>query len=100
MDAAAYCAREPHGDRLWNPLFLSVAPERQGLGTRLIENVEDQLRSLGRDVARVLLIETSSTEAYARTRSFYRSLGYDDEARIRQFYGPDDDKIVFWKSLV
>jgi hypothetical protein len=25
---------------------------------------------------------------------------YDEEARIREFYGPDDHKVVFWKSLL
>lgn len=30
----------------------------------------------------------------------YEDQGYDEEARIRQFYGPEDDKVVFWKSLV
>lgn len=24
---------------------------------------------------------------------------YDEEARIREFYGPGDDKVVFWKKL-
>jgi hypothetical protein len=25
--------------------------------------------------------------------------GYVGEARIRRFYGPEDDKVVFWKHL-
>jgi ribosomal protein S18 acetylase RimI-like enzyme len=64
-----------------------------------MQAAEEQLRSSGEDVARVLIVETSSTDQYARTRTFYRKLGYDEEARIRQFYGPSDDKVVFWKSL-
>jgi len=47
----------------------------------------------------VLIVETSSTDQYARTRAFYRQHHYDEEARIRDFYGPEDHKIVFWKSL-
>jgi len=31
--------------------------------------------------------------------AFYRDHHYDEEARIRQFYGPADDKVVFWKLL-
>jgi len=61
---------------------------------------EEQLRRSGEDVARVLIVEASSTDQYARTRTFYRKLGYHEEARIRQFYGPSDDKVVFWKSLL
>jgi ribosomal protein S18 acetylase RimI-like enzyme len=99
--AAAYYAPEPFSDRLWNLYFISVAPDYQGRGTggTLLSYVEDQLRTVGPDVARVLLIETSSTDQYRHTREFYRRHGYDEEARIREFYGPGDDKIVFWKSL-
>lgn len=100
--ASANFAPEPFADRMWNLYFIAVTPERQrdGLGAMLMGHVEDDLAGRGPDVARVLVVETSSTDQYAPTREFYRRLGYDEEARIRQFYGPDDDKIVFWKSLV
>lgn len=52
------------------------------------------------DHARVLIIETSSTDQYAATRGFYRHHGFDQEAVIREFYGPNDHKVTFWKSLV
>jgi hypothetical protein len=26
-------------------------------------------------------------------------IGYDGEARIREFYRPNDHKVVFWKSI-
>lgn len=102
VTAAAYYAPEPLSDCLWNLYFISVSPDHQsrGLGGSLIEAIEEALRDRGEDVARVLIVETSSTDQYARTRSFYRRLGFDEEARIRQFYGPNDDKVVFWKSLV
>lgn len=100
--AAAYYAPEPFSDRMWNLYFISVAPHHQGHGTggRILDHVEQQLRTSGSDSARVLIVETSSTDQYARTRDFYRQHDYDEEARIRQFYGPDDHKVVFWKSLV
>ena len=100
--AAANVAPEPFADRLWNLYFIAVTPQRQGqrLGHSLMTHIETELTARGSDVARVLVVETSSTDQYARTRDFYRGLGYDEEARIRQFYGPDDDKVVFWKSLV
>lgn len=99
--AAAHYAPEPFADRMWNLYFIAVAPQEQGhgLGGSLIKQVEDELKSRGDDVARVLIVETSSTDQYAQTRTFYRNHGYREEARIRQFYGADDDKIVFWKSL-
>ena len=100
--AAAYYALEPFADRMWNLYFIAVAPKEQGrgLGGLLIEYVEHELRGRGEEVARVLVVETSSTDRYVQTREFYRNHGYSEEARIRQFYGPDDDKIVFWKSLL
>jgi len=99
--AAAYVAPEPFADRLWNLYFLAVAPAAhgRGTGTRMIEFVERQLQSAGESKARVLIVETSSTEQYAGARGFYRARGFDEEARIRDFYGPGDDKIVFWKAL-
>jgi ribosomal protein S18 acetylase RimI-like enzyme len=100
--AAAYYAPEPFSDRMWNLYFISVAPLHQGHGTggRLLDRVERELRARGGDRARVLIVETSSTDRYERTRAFYRRHGYAEEARIRQFYGPDDHKVVFWKSLL
>lgn len=95
---AAYYSPEPFGDRVWNLWFLAVDPasHRRGVGAALVRHVVGALRDSGASTARVLLVETSSTEAYAPARSFYRSLGFDEEARIREFYGPGDDKVVFW----
>jgi len=100
--AAAHYAPEPFSDRMWNLYFIAVDPGTQGkgIGALIESHVEDTLRSLGEAEARVLIVETSSTQQYARTRDFYAKIGFDEEAQIRQFYGPGDDKIVFWKSLV
>ena len=98
---AAYYAPEPFADRLWNLYFLAVRPgqHRDGSGTALISHVEQTLRQLGETRARILIVETSSLDAYAQARAFYRKHDYDEEARIRDFYGPGDNKVVFWKSL-
>lgn len=61
--------------------------------------MERELRQAGPDVAQVLIVETSSTDQYARTRQFYSKQGYVEEARIRRFYGPNDDKVVYWKLI-
>lgn|GEM_PF-170521 len=99
--AAANYAPEPFAHRVWNIYFIAVSPaaQGQGLGSSLVRHIEEDLRSRGEEIARVLVVETSSTDQYSRTRDFYRGLDYAEEARIRQFYGPDDDKIVFWKLL-
>lgn len=65
-----------------------------------ISHVEQLLREAGDEVARVLIVETSSTDQYAATRASYTARGFDEEAHIRDYYGPGDCKVVFWKSLL
>ena len=98
---AAYFGPESHSDRVWNLYFLAVTRKRQrgGTGTALVAWVEANLRNRGADVAKLLLIETSSVDSFEPTRVFYRRLGYVEEARVREYYGPGDDKVVFWKLL-
>ena len=98
---AAYFGPESHSDRVWNLYFLAVAKHHQGEGTgsALVHYVEANLRTRGEAVAKLLLIETSSVDSFEPTRVFYRRLGYVEEARVREYYGPGDDKVVFWKLL-
>jgi ribosomal protein S18 acetylase RimI-like enzyme len=35
---------------------------------------------------RILLVDTSGTPEFERTREFYRSNGFEEQARIREFY--------------
>lgn len=94
----AYFAPERLTEGTWNLYMLAIHPDhqRQGRGAALVRHVEDVLRS--RD-GRLLLIETSGLGTFERTRAFYRALGYDEEARIRDFYKPGDDKVIFCKPL-
>jgi GNAT superfamily N-acetyltransferase len=96
--AASYFAPEPFSFRMWNMYFLGVLPGHQGDGSggALVAHVEQTLRNKGE---RVLIIETSGVPSFESTRQFYRNQGYVEEARIREFYGPGDDKVVFWKAL-
>jgi ribosomal protein S18 acetylase RimI-like enzyme len=48
---------------------------------------------------RLLLVETSGVESFEYVRAFYRKSGYQEEARIREFYAAGIDKIVFRKAL-
>jgi ribosomal protein S18 acetylase RimI-like enzyme len=102
VGGAAYFAPEPFADRVWNLYFLAVDPgtHRLGIGRRLVAAVERVLRDARERSARVLIVETSGTPAYSAARALYEAAGFDWEARIREFYGPGDDKIVFWKSLL
>lgn len=96
--AVAYYAPEAFADGVWNLYLLAVDPARQGggRGAALVRSVEADVRARG---ARILLIETSGLERFARTRQFYLNCGYHEEARIRDYYGAGDDKVVFWKRM-
>lgn len=98
---AAYYAPEPFADRMWNLYFIATAPNQHGTGagTTLIEHVETKLAALGEEVARTLIVDTSSLDGYERARAFYAARGFVKEARARDFYGPGDHKVTFWKRL-
>lgn len=94
----AYVAPERMTEGTWNLYLIAIHPDRQrqGRGVALLRHVEKVLTDRGE---RVLLVETSSLESFEYVRSFYRQSGYNEEARIREFYKAGDDKIIFRKAL-
>jgi ribosomal protein S18 acetylase RimI-like enzyme len=95
---AAYYAAEVVSDRVWNLLMIAVLPEAQGqgIGEQLISHIETELRSVDQ---RILIVETSSTDQFDKTRDFYVRLGFTEEGRIRHYYGDDEHKVIFAKAL-
>lgn len=93
-----YAVPEQLAEGAWNMLAIAVLPNLQGSGSgrAITTHLEAELRARG---ARILIADTSGTDDFAETRAFYRKNGYAEEARIRDFWAPGDDKIVFWKSL-
>lgn len=98
MAGVAYVAPEPFAEAMWNLYLLAVdaAHHGRGIGSDRVRHIEERARSCA---ASTLIIETSGLASFAPTRAFYESAGYVREARIRDFYGAGDDKIVYWKSL-
>jgi hypothetical protein len=45
------------------------------------------------------VVETSSRPEYVATRAFYARRGYTEAARLRAFYAPGDDRVIFTKRL-
>ena len=88
----------PGTDRTYDLYWIATHPDAQGrgAGSRLLAEVERRLS--GRN-ARLLVVETSSRAAYAPTRRFYQTRGYTEAARVRGFYAPDDDRVVYTKRL-
>jgi ribosomal protein S18 acetylase RimI-like enzyme len=92
----AYFAPEKYSNRVWNLYFIATDPERhgRGLGSELIGYIEEFLRLRGE---RMLLVETSSK--LEGPSKFYIKQGFQQEGRIRDYYGDGDDKIIFRKKL-
>ncbi len=78
--------------------WIVVDPKVQGrgFGRRLIEYVERDVKKRG---GRMILIETSSQEAYGATIRFYERGKYQLAARVKNFYRVGDDKLIFSKEL-
>lgn len=94
----AYAEPERMTDGTFNLLAIAVAPDaqRRGVGGALVAALVERLKASS---GRVLLVETSSLDEYAGTRRFYAGLGFDQEARIRDFYTEGEDKVVFRKRV-
>ncbi|MEX0283041.1 MAG: GNAT family N-acetyltransferase [Paracoccaceae bacterium] len=99
-EAVGFCYTVPEdlADGTWNMLALAVRPDLQGkrLGAALVNAVEQHLKDKGQ---RILIVDTSGTDAFALTRKFYAQNGYEEEARIRDFWAEGDDKVIFRKAL-
>ena len=88
----------PDTDRTFDLYWIAVDPDAQGGGggTRLLTEVERRLQGQN---ARMLIVETSSRSEYAPTRHFYEKRGYAEAGRVREFYAPLDDRIIFMKRF-
>lgn len=98
IEAAAFFGPEQMADGVWNLWFIAVLPDLRGsaIGTHLIADVE---RAVAKRGARLLIVETSGDADFAATRRFYRARGYEEEAKIRDWYGDGSDKIIFRKRM-
>lgn len=70
---------------------------KNGIGKELLSRTEEDLVRQG---ARQLYVDTSGRGLYAATRKFYRRCGYAEVARLKDYYAPGDDKIIFCKQLL
>ena len=82
----------------WDLYWIAVSPSAQGrgVGTTLIQEVEGRLARMH---ARLVIVETSGTPPYAPTRAFYRARGYDEVARVPDFYDEGDDRVILARRM-
>jgi ribosomal protein S18 acetylase RimI-like enzyme len=88
----------PLTDGTFDLYWIAVDPQcaGQGIGTLLLKAVEEGVRSRN---GRMLLIETSSSQAYERTCRFYLKKGYTLAETIPDFYRQGEDRLTFIKCL-
>ncbi len=96
--AIGYCAPERLTEGTYNLYAIAVAKLHQGtgIGTQMMTYIEGLLR---KKKGRILIVETSGKADFERTRQFYRTCDYTEQAVIPEFYDEGDDKVVFWKKL-
>jgi D-alanine-D-alanine ligase len=79
--------------------WIGVSPNQQGkgFGRALLEHAETIIR---RKKGHLIVIETSGRTLYDSTRGFYLASGYHEAARVPDFYGPDDPRVIYTKALL
>ncbi|MBI5305182.1 MAG: GNAT family N-acetyltransferase [Chloroflexi bacterium] len=98
IDGFACFGPTPLTDRVWDLYWICVdrAGQRQGIGTQLLQGVENELRTRG---ARAVYLETSDSPQYCAARAFYQRHGYECIAHINDFYAPGEGKVMYRKNL-
>jgi ribosomal protein S18 acetylase RimI-like enzyme len=88
----------PATDGTYDVYWIAVRHDVQGrgVGRALLAYAERTVRAAG---ARLLVIETSGGERYERTRAFYEHAGYEELARVRDFYALGEDRVIFARRV-
>jgi ribosomal protein S18 acetylase RimI-like enzyme len=87
-------ATESTYDLYW--IAVAASMHGRGIGKELIAHAEQLICSRG---GRLVMVETSSRPQYDKTRRFYGICGYSELARIKDYYRPGDDLVIFGKYL-
>ncbi|MGD0382537.1 MAG: GNAT family N-acetyltransferase [Thermoguttaceae bacterium] len=69
----------------------------QKIGQLLLTKSEELIRAAG---GRQIYIETSNRAQYSPTREFYLRRGYRQDALLKDFYAPGDDKVIYVKAIL
>jgi D-alanine-D-alanine ligase len=79
--------------------WIAVDKQCQGrkIGQLLLEKSEELIQAAG---GGQIYIETSNRAQYSPTRAFYLRRGYRQEALLKDFYAPGDDKVIYVKAIL
>jgi ribosomal protein S18 acetylase RimI-like enzyme len=88
----------PITEGTWDIYWIAVDRKVQGQGTgrQLMTAAEEKIKQAQ---GRLILVETSSKPGYEKTNLFYKRMGYQETARIVDFYSVGDDQIIYEKRF-
>ena len=78
--------------------WIAVDPDFQGkgVGSKLLGFLEEVVKGRG---GRMILADTSTIPHYEKTQKFYTKNGFQEVARIPDYYHPGNDRITFCRRL-
>ncbi|HYO36945.1 MAG TPA: GNAT family N-acetyltransferase [Geodermatophilus sp.] len=84
---------EEAADRVYDLTMIAVRPDLQGggRGARLVRHAEEDLRRRGQGL---LVVRTSGTPRYDRTRAFHRSPGHAEHTPVADYRTDGDDLVL------
>ena len=79
--------------------WVAVDPDfqEQGAGSKLLSFLEEGVKARG---GRMILADTSTIPHYERTQKFYLKNGFQEVAKVPDYYRPGNDRITFCKRLI
>ena len=78
--------------------WIVVDPDSQGqgMGSELLDFLEEEVRGIE---GRMVLADTSSIPEYGKTQKFYLKKGFQEVARVFDYYSLGNDRITFCKKI-
>jgi len=78
--------------------WVAVDPDVQekGVGSKLLDFLAEKLRARR---VRMILADTSTLPYYEKTKKFYVKNGFQEVARIPDYYLPGNDRVTFCRKL-
>jgi ribosomal protein S18 acetylase RimI-like enzyme len=78
--------------------WIAVDPDfqEQGVGSKLLSFLEEMVKAEG---GRLILADTSTIPHYEKTQKFYLKNGFQEMARVSDYYHPGNDRITFCRRI-
>ena len=78
--------------------WIAVDPDKQraGIGKSLMDFGTKLIKMRN---GRLIVVETSGKAQYVSTQKFYEKIGYALDCRLKNFYAPGDDKMIYSKHI-